>query len=101
MDYVFWVFCFPSGFIFLSEVSKEHEICCELQKSISVVALSWLVGLLALHERRIPSPPSAGAGTSLLRSCISSSVLKLGKFFCIFIPDKDNDVLNNTTLDKR
>jgi len=51
VDYVFGVFCFPSGFILLSEESKEHEICSELQKSISLVALSCLVGL-ALQERR-------------------------------------------------
>lgn len=48
---VLWVFCFPSGFFLLSEESKEHEICCELWKSISIVALCWLVGLLAVHEK--------------------------------------------------
>lgn len=106
VDYVFLVFCFPSGFTFSSEVSKEHEICCELQISISVVALSWLVGFLALHERRTPTPcprhPVLMLGhLTFLRSCNSSSVLKLGRLFCILIPGKDNDVRNNTTLNKR
>lgn len=70
MDYVLGVFHFPSGFILLSEESKEHEICSELQKSIFIVALSWLVGLLALHERRnfILFYFSADAGTPYFNS---------------------------------
>lgn len=45
-----------AGFILLSEESKEHEIGCELWKSISVVPLYWLVDLLALHEKSSLSP---------------------------------------------
>lgn len=54
MDYVFGVFCFPSGIIFPSEEVKSMKFAVNFRNSFPLLlSLGWLVGLLALHERGI------------------------------------------------